>query len=244
MGPSATLLVAIALAACHHAPAAGGGAASRAGTVGAATASAVHILKLDGARARVTFRLDRPDYVVLLSVDPGRSIAPISTTALPVLAGVHTEPVAIPDVAASLHMVTVAGRQVPASTRDAFEACVQRTTKPPSTRRVRRQVRTDSAGRPVDGGPLYEDVDVPGVDVEQAERICADRTLSRAPTQPRPAGYLVLLASSAPLTWLEIDERLRKFSVTAEDARGTIQAVAEGLYAGRDAQWAGAYLHW
>jgi hypothetical protein len=192
----------------------------------------------------VTFRLDRPAYVVLLSVDPGRSIAPISTTALPVLAGVHTEPVAIPDVAASLHMVTVAGRQVPASTRDAFEACVQRTTKPPSTRRVRRQVRTDSAGRPVDGGPLYEDVDVPGVDVEQAERICADRTLSRAPTQPRPAGYLVLLASSAPLTWLEIDERLRKFSVTAEDARGTIQAVAEGLYAGRDAQWTGAYLHW
>jgi len=212
--------------------------------LGDASASGVRIVKLDAARARLTYGLERPAYVVLLSVDPGQSILPIATSAQPVLAGVQTTSVAIPDAQQPLRMITVAGRQIPASTREVFEACVQRTTKPPSTRRVRRQVRTDSTGRPVDGGPLYEDVDVPGVDVEKAERICADRTAARAPTHPRPAGYLVLLASNVPLTWLEIDERLRKFSVTAEDARGTIQAVAEGLYTGHQAQWAGAYVHW
>jgi hypothetical protein len=241
---SASVLAACALVACHHAASRGSGPASTSGTLGETGLFGPRIVKVDGARARLTYRLGRPAYVVLLSVDPGRSIAPIATTALPVLAGVQNASVTIPEFDQTMHTVSVAGRRIPASERVAFDGCVQRTTRPTATRRVRRAVRTDSAGRPVDGGPLYEDVDVPGVDVEQAERLCADRLAARAPTHPRPAGYLVLLASTAPLTWEELDARLQKFIVTADDARGTIQAVAEGLYAGHQTQWAGAYVHW
>jgi hypothetical protein len=57
-------------------------------------------------------------------------------------------------------------------------------------------------------------------------------------------GYLLLLASTAPLSPTDLRVRLRSLTVRADDLRDAMTAIADGIYVDRDVLWSGTYVHW
>ena len=242
------------LGACRHAAPATAAASSNAapdeGAVGDSARFGARIVRLAPQRAEARFRIGRPAYVVLVTVRPGvgvEAIAPDPLDPRPAVrrhAGTFDAPITPAGSVSASARVAVGAENVPAYAREAYAACVPRTVRPASTRRVRRAVARDASGRPVDGGPSEEEVAVRGVTEEDAAAICARqvRTMA-APNMPRD-GYLLLLVSDAPMSGVELAERLATLKVPADGPRRLMREVAETIYAGANAPWSGYYRRW
>lgn len=228
-------LALVALGACHHARAVAP-APLVSEPIGESARMLARIVRIDAAKAQATFELSTPAYVTALSVRPGSGVALIWTTPQPWVAGSHTTPV--PTGPAPLP---------PQTATQAYNACMQQQSmRAPATRRVRRTVQRDEKGRPVDGGPDYVEVEIDGR--AEATRVCGRQMAtptSGARTGRTPTdGYLLLLASTSPLSPAAVRERLRSLTVRADDLRGAMTAIGDGIYVDRAVVWSGAYVHW
>ena len=62
---------------------------------------------------------------------------------------------------------------------------------------------------------------------------------------PEPSGrYLVLLASNAPMSFMEIVTRLREVTVYTDDMPSALASITDALYVDGRAIWSGHYLRW
>jgi len=249
------IAAAFALVACHRAPSAQLRSAADEGKVGDTTAFGPRILEIDRIRQRATYSLAAPAYVVLLAVAPGRSIDPlwVDSAATPSMipAETRTTKFRVPGVATPLRSPDgVPREELPVAVQAEIDRCVRRTVAARTPRRPRRPrpVVRDSTGRPI-AQPAEPDEPQPTPDAgveRRAEADCA-RAIGRRP-RASPSDtherYLVLLASSAPMSAVELVARLNGLTVTAEDAPATIAAIAEGLYFDRRATWSGYYVRW
>jgi hypothetical protein len=191
------------------------------------TAFAIRLVKLDQARGVARVDLPGPAHLVAIDVSPGGSLEVLSTTGAPLRQGGGA--------------IGIASRAQRSAQATVTADCVARTIRPPTTRRVRRNVQREN-GRPVDGGPDYVDVESGGVSRAEAEQRC--RGVAGALPFARSRGFLVLFASPVPLPADYVSDRLTRLRVQADDVRGSIEAIGEGLFAGRDEHWSGYYVHW
>lgn len=205
------------------------------GAIGDSAAFLATIAKVDYTKDLATVQLAKSGYVVLLSVDPGGDVEQISPRiGEPAPSMLH----------AGVTKVNVMPPSMGMYYREALQSCVSRTVRPSTTRRQRRNVKLDAKGNPVDGGPLYEDIEVPGIDEGRANAICRSQYASMPPRHPRPAGFLLMLVASQPVSGAALTARLHALRIQADDAPQRMAGIAEGLYAGTGASWAGYYVHW
>jgi len=227
-------LLAVSLSACHHRSAKPNPIPGAGYVVGDTTAFAPRILNVDPKRNQVTFEVDAPAHVLLVSVIPGESAVPVGALPDKTLAeaGTHTVPV-------------IVGQTVPTANlnwgsldQQDYEQCVSRGQGRLPKQRV---VRTDSTGKPVE---VYEPYD-PREEVE-VERRCEAGVNRRARTQaPPPANrFLVLLASNMPMMLADVIQRFEEMRNIPNDVPATIADVAAALYGDRKGIWSAYYVRW
>ena len=232
----------LALGACHHG-AGSSGAHPISGDVGPISgyvvgdtaAFAPRLLNVDQKHGRVTFEVNAPAHVLLVSVIPGESAVPVG--ALPdgtiAEAGTQTVPV-------------IAGQTMPTSNatwgsldQQDYEQCVTRGQRSLPKRQV---VRTDSTGKVIERSEEpydpREEVDV--------ERRCETRVNNRARAQATPAAnrYLVLMASNMPMVLADVIRRFEEMRNIPTDVPSVVSAVAADLYGDRKGIWSAYYVRW
>ena len=233
--PRLLFLLAVSLGACHHSSAKPNPSPGAGFVVGDTSAFAPRLLDIDQKHRRVTFEVNAPAHVLLVSVIPGESAVPVG--ALPdrtlAEAGEHTVPV-------------IAGQTVLAPNltwgsldQQDYEHCVSRGQRSLPKKRV---VRTDSTGQTVEvSDEPYdprEEVDV--------ERRCEAGVNNRARTQAAaPANrFLVLLASNMPMMLADVIKRFEEMRNIPNDVPSTVSAVASALYGDRKGIWSAYYVRW
>ena len=237
--PRLLLLLVVSLGACHHGAAKPSLSPTAGYVVGDTTAFGPQLLSVDQKRNQVTFEVNAPAHVLLVSVIPGESAVPVG--ALPdrtlAEAGTHTVPV-------------IAGQTVPASNvtwgsvdQQNYEQCVSRGQRALPRQRV---VRTDSTGKVIDG---YEELYDPRAEVE-VERRCEAGVNNRARAQsgtqaPPPANrFLVLFASNMPMMLADVIKRFEEMRNIPNDVPSVVSEVAAALYGDRKGIWSAYYVRW
>lgn len=260
---ASTSILAVAMLACHHSSSSRLQGADLDGVVGDTAAFGPRILRVDRALQRATYSLAAPAYVLILSVAPGHSIDPVwadpNSAPSMVRAETRTARLLVPGAASPLGATNGASNeQLPAAVQADIDRCVrqeidaaerraaaaERSRRPPTQAPAR-----DSAGRPIQQPPQPDRNPAPVLDAgfeRRAEAACGRRYGNRpgATAPDTRERYLVLLASNAPIGAVELAARLDGLTVNAENVRGTIEAVAEGLYFDRRAIWSGYYVRW
>ena len=251
---SAAVVAAVFISACHNAPSQTGAGAAPApdesGRIGDSTAFGVRIVGFNGARDRVTFKLDETAYVVALAVVPGKTVEPVGQQEGPAgltMPGIHDVMIAVP---------RGSGGSAPpppprAIDQADYQRCISRNVRSRTRpQRTTRQV-TDSTGKvtSVETTEMVEDLDAE----RRAERACSgiltrSNTTGALHTGPNalPQGdrFLVLIASNVQLTQQQLIERLTAMTATATDVQSTIDAIADALYFDRKGFWSGHYMRW
>ena len=227
----------MALTACHSGAATQGVDKEQGRSIGDTAAFRPRILEINRLSNRVTYDLAAPAYVIMLAVVPGKTIEPVGE----ILAGTT-------EAQPGLHKVTVGGPRETASQPPSwtiqdqtdYDRCVAASRRALPKKRI---VKTDSTGKQT--VETTQDVEDP-MQESQAERRCEAAVNRRPrPVTPSPGDrYLVLLASSTPMTLVELLARLDATTVTAEDVPSTISSIAEALYVDRKAIWSGYYARW
>lgn len=221
--------------ACHHASPSS--LAEKEGQlIGDTTAFSPRLLGIDRVRNRVTFSVAQPAYLVLLSVAPGKSIQAVG--------GIPADTTI---TEAGKHVLSVMTQREAANQSSAWSAadhadynrCVNQGRRALPKKTV---VRRDSSGKTVTERTELEE---PAREFE-VERRCeaAINQRTRQAVYDLSDRYLVLLASNAPLTFMQVVARLDAITVYAEDVRSTIASIAEALYVDRRAVWSGHYMRW
>jgi hypothetical protein len=121
-----------------------------------------------------------------------------------------------------------------------YDECVRRGRQNVPKKPV---VRRDSTGREIsEPGTQSQD---PKSEFDM-ERRCASMVNRYAVAKPQDVSerYLVLLASNAPMSLLEIVARLREVAVYTDDMPSAMTSIADALYVDRRAIWSGHYLRW
>ena len=229
--------IAVSLVACHRGTATQGVAKEQGESIGDTSAFRPRILQIVRSTNRVTYDLAAPAYVIMLAVVPGKSVEPVGEI---LVRTAEAQP--------GLHKVTLVPPREPASQppmwtiddqRD-YDRCVAASRRALPKKKI---VRTDSLGKQsVETTQEVEDV---SRELE-AERRC-EQSINGRPRRVIPSTddrYLVLLASSTPMTLVELLARLDATTATAEDVSSSISAIAEALYFDRKAIWSGYYARW
>ena len=224
-----------AVTACHRRPFGNGAEAANGVIVGDTVAFHPRVIAVDRGRHRVTFQLTEPANLVLLSVVPGESIEPIGSATGTGLtsAGKHVVSAMPKAESPSEFAVWTAGQQ------SDYDECVRRGRGNIPKKTV---VRRDSTGR-----EYTEKTDQPEDPSREfaVERRCRDRVGKPAANPPEASErYLVLLASNAPMSFMEIVARLRDVTIYTDDMPAAMASIADALYDDRRAIWSGHYLRW
>jgi hypothetical protein len=202
--------------------------------VGDTAAFRPRVVGVDQLRHRVTFQLTEPAHLVLLSVVPGKTIEPIGAATGTGLtsAGKHVVNAMPKAESPSEFAVWTAGQQ------SDYDECVRRGRGNIPKKTV---VRRDSTGR-----EYTEKTEQPQDPSQEfaVERRCRDRVGKPAANAPESERYLVLLASNAPMSFMEIVARLREVTIYTDDMPGAMTSIADALYDDRRAIWSGHYLRW
>jgi hypothetical protein len=247
---SLTLILALAAvasfaSACHSAPNTAAVAASPVATrtLGDTSVYGVQILALDRPKEAATVSLRSPAELIVLAVVPGRDIelimpsAQTKETRASFANGVSTVDLARWDNSSSL------------GSGNMYTQCLRRGEE---TQRgaTQRRAKGDTTGKYLDDGRTAAELD--GV-ARQMQKDCdkldpgksanaagAVRMPPRAPADR----YLVVLASSSPLTAAQLGERLKTITPTGADVATMMDDIASRLYAGQTGTWSGGYIAW
>ena len=238
----ALVAVAASLGACHPGPTRLDVSPSAGAVVGDTTAFGPRLLAVDGKSHTVTFRVDAPAQVILVSVIPGESAVPVgaltsdTTRAEP---GTHV----MRFIEGPTSLIATTGPMRSASQPQVdVDRCVRvGTARLPK----RRAVRTDSAGKTfVDPEPELDDPHA-AIDVERACEANFNRPqVSAVSGAPAPTRYLVLLASNTPLMLADAIKRFEAMRNIPGDVPTTVEAVASALYGDRNGIWSAHYVRW
>ena len=232
------LLLTVSPGACHRGPAQPNPSPGAGSMVGDTAAFGPRLLKVDYQRRTVTFEVNAPAHVLLVSVIPGESAVPVGAMASDKTLtepGTHILPV-------------VAGQTVPTANltwglldQQDYEQCVTRGQRSIPRRQV---VRTDSTGKVIERSQEPYD---PHDEVE-VERRCEtgvnNRARSRTQSIAAANRYLVLMASNMPMTLANVLERFEKMRNIPNDVPSVISAVAADLYGDRKGIWSAYYVRW
>lgn len=250
---------AASLAACHSTPKAEIPTADAAPLAmrafGDTAAYGMQVLKLDRQKEVATVALRSPAELIVLSVIPGREIELIVPGEV-ANAG-HTsfkQGVSSIQMARWEHSVRPANADHDAQAAMEYNRCISRAQAAArAAAQKRRPVKRDSTGKIIDDGRSGD----PSVNEFQLERAyeaaCSNQDKSylnkpappvRMPPRPAADRYLVVLASSTPLTAVQLGERLAGLTAVGSDVSTTIEAIAAGLYAGLPGTWSGGYVAW
>ena len=221
-------------------------------SLGDATAPAVRIVALDPLAESATVTLAKPGNVIVLEVMPGHDIEIIyPTTAKPPKqkgAGPFTV-----DLGRFAQVPRYSNAERDARARQATSNC--EAARAAEARRVAaaaRAVRRDSTGKVI-GGQSPEVVDTRDLgapcdhltpSARGPEALREEYTTARLPRREPRERYLVVLAASAPVSLVELNLRLTGFTAVATDVATTIEAIATGIFAGREHTWSGYYVSW
>lgn len=237
-------LLAVSLGACHHGsgqPSAGpiAGSYGRVSgyVVGDTAAFAPRLLNVDYQRRQVTFEVNAPAHVLLVSVIPGESAVPVG--ALPDRTLAEAGPHTVPVIAGQ----TVSPPNVTWGSLDQqdYEQCVSRGQRRIPKRQV---VRTDSTGKVVERSEEPYD---PHDEVE-VERRCETGVNNQARSRTQSAAaanrYLVLIASNMPMMLDDVIRRFEQMRNIPTDVPSVVTAVAAELYGDRKGIWSAYYVRW
>jgi hypothetical protein len=242
--PRLLFLLAVSLGACHH-----GSGQRSAGPVdgsygpisgyvlGDTAAFAPRLLDVDQKQRKVTFEVNAPAHVLLVSVIPGESAVPVGALPDQTLAeaGTHTVPVIAGQTVATPNLTWGSVDQ------QDYEQCVSRGQRRIPKRQV---VRTDSTGK------VIERTDEPydpreEVDVERGcEAGVNKRAHARTQAASAPNRYLVLMASNMPMMLADVIKRFEEMRNIPNDVPSVVTAVAAELYGDRKGIWSAYYVRW
>jgi hypothetical protein len=219
---------------------------------GDTAAYGMQVLSLDREKEVAKVSLRTPAELIVLSVIPGKEIELIVPSDL-----AKSSRASFDKGVSSIKMARWDDSPRPANASNDAQAameynrCIQQ-AQATATRmaQARRPVRRDSTGKVIDDGMGAS----PEMDVlSRLERNCdrLDASMQNRPADavrmpPRPPAdrYLVVLASSAALTPVQLGERLSSLTAVGSDVATTIEAIAAGLYAGFPGKWSGGYVAW
>lgn len=219
-------------------------------TFGDTTEYVSHILQFDVQKEQVVVDFKSRSYVVVLAVIPGKSIEQIS----PVpgrRSGRFSSGKRTLDLRQPQNGADPIGQEMNSAELGEVNRCVVAATA--AARRQAqakaRPVRRDSLGR------IIEDRSPPpetAIDDTRFESACRAQVRSRSKNRPQPKmpirepaeRYLVVLTSPYPMEGPMISDRLETLITMAPDVATTIEAIAQGLFAGKDATWSGTFISW
>jgi hypothetical protein len=253
----AAATVAASITACGGSPARVAGAAPAPargvpafGSVGDTAAFGLKLTGLAYAPDRITYEVNRPSYVTILSVSQSSivSIIPrVDVDSRIEMAGSHQTPLTVLDTKAAKSVVPSSMSAAPILNDDArvaevqeYNRCMARAAA--ASKRdeeaSRRVVGRDSAGRPIYGPPTV----VPNE--RNYENQCAQRQAStQTPAPPRfesapgqPGRFLLIFASDTRVEHKQVLE----LAVTESDPRLMTIAIGRKLFGG-GAIWSGLY---
>lgn len=242
--PVSLLLVAlvVSLGACHRGAVNPSLSPTAGYVVGDTTAFGPRLLNVDPKNQRVTFEVNAPAHVLLLSVVPGESAVPVGAFASDrtlAEAGTHTVPV----IAGQTGPTATANLTSGSLDQQDYERCVSRGQRSMPRKRV---VVTDSTGKPMEVSEPYD----PRDEVE-IERGCEAGVNGRSRTQatqaqasPAANRFLVLLASNMPMMLADAIQRFEEMRNIPNDVPATISEVAAALYGDRKGIWSAYYVRW
>ena len=236
--PRLLFVLAVSLGACHHGAAKPNPSPGAGFVVGDTAAFAPRLLNVDYQRRQVTFEVNAPSHVLLLSVIPGESAVPVGAMASDrtlTEPGTHTVPV-------------IAGQTMPTTNmtwgsldQQDYEQCVSRGQRRIPKKQV---VRTDSTGKVIERSEEPYD---PHDEVE-VERRCETGVNSRAQARTQSAAatnrYLVLMASNMPMMLADVIRRFEEMRNIPNDVPSVVSEVAAALYGDRKGIWSAYYVRW
>jgi hypothetical protein len=255
-----SLIIAVAsvavLAACHAKPNTGNPSAAPLAmrSFGDTAAYGVQVLSLDREKEVAKVALRTPAQLIVLAVIPGREIELIVPSDL-----AKSSRGSFSKGVSSIDMGRWDVSQPADATSDAraameYNRCLQQAQA--AARReaqARRPVRRDSTGKIIDdgrGSSTADEMEILARLERQCDRYDADQKRKsaavpvRMPARAPADRYLVVLASSTPLTGAELGARLSTLTAVGSDVATTIEAIASGLYAGLPGTWSGGYVAW
>lgn len=240
--PRLLFLLSVSLGGCHGSSAKPNPIPATGYVVGDTAAFAPRLLNVDQTNRRVTFEVDAPAHVLLVSVVPGESAVPVGafasdrTLAEP---GTHTVPV----IAGQTGQMTTTNLTSGSLDQQDYEQCVSRGQRRMPTKRV---VVTDSTGKPMEVTEPYDPRDE--VEIERGCEAGVNRRArgqaQQAQATPAPNRFLVLLASNMPMMLADVIERFEEMRNIPNDVPATISEVAAALYGDRKGVWSAYYVRW
>lgn len=244
------VLAVVLLVGCRQPPATTVGSAPIAvHTFGDTTQYASRIVRFDARTEELIANVKSPSYVIVLAVIPGKSIEQIvpdpDQLSVQVSTGKHT---------LNLRQQAFAAEPADAAMNSAELAEINRcvsvaTAAARRQAQARRPVKRDSLGRIIEdrSAPPDDNIDDSRIEArcrEQVRRQSINRPKPQMPIREPAERYLVVLTSAFPMTGPLIRERLESLVTSAPDVATTIEAIAQGLFAGKDPTWSGAYISW
>jgi hypothetical protein len=220
--------------------------------VGDTTAFAPRILSVDQQRNQVTFEVNAPAHVLLVSVSPGEFAIPVGALPDRALAEAGTQTLAIVP-GQSTPASVIPGQSTPAGVmswgsldQQDYERCVSRGRRSLPKRRVV-STSTDSTGKT--SVVTSDELDDPHDEVALDQRCEAggNKRTTRAATQaaaPRATRYLVLLASDMPVMLADVIKRFEEMRNIPTDVPSVVSNVAAALYGDRKGIWSAYYVRW
>jgi hypothetical protein len=240
--PRLLFLLAVSLGGCHRNSAKPNPVPETGYVVGDTAAFAPRLLNVDQTNRRVTFEVNAPAYVLLVSVVPGESAVPVGafasdrTLAEP---GTHTMPV----IAGQTGQTAIATLTSGSLDQQDYERCVSRGQRGMPRKRV---VVTDSTGKPMEVSEPSDPRDE--VEIERGCEAGVNRRARAKAEQPQstPAAnrFPVLLVSNMPMMLADAIERFEEMRNIPNDVPATISEVAAALYGDRKGIWSAYYIRW
>ena len=208
------------------------------GVLGDTAAFGPDIVRFNGVRTQVTYRLASPGHVILLAITPGKQIERIVASpagdATPMRVGQHTTFLPLDG--------TPVGQLRPEDQAE-WDRCIEDERTAADRRRPKPETR-DSTGRVMsEGGGGREES--PMEVQRKAETNCRRQLANRSAQTPanRPP-YLALFVTDANIPGQEVDEWLDGIPAATTDIPTVLAAVADVLFRDRKAAWSGVYRRW
>ena len=199
--------------------------------------------------AKVSLRA--PAELVVLAVIPGRDIELIVPSDVP-----KNSRASFAKGVSSIDLARWAVSAATANSHDATQQaltrsrCIQQAEAAAKQAAAQRKVKIDTTGKYVDDGRGAADIDAIAArmqrDCDKPESDKSDRVATPVRMPPRAVAerYLVVFASSTPLTPAQVEQRIGALAVAGSDVVSTLEAIAAGLYAGTAGTWGGTYVAW
>ncbi len=221
--------------------------------IGDPAASPVRVISLDTVKEIATISLDARGNLIVLEVMPGRDIEVLYPSAAKPATTQRVGHVSV-DLGRYEKVSRYTDAERAARARQVIADC--ETRRAAAARRAAaeaaRAVRRDSSGKIVSTStPTYADS---RDDLAPCDRLTPNARglallgdeykIVRLPPRTPSERYLVALASQTPISLVEINQRLAGFTAVAPDVASTIEAIATGIFAGRESAWTGYYVSW